>query len=111
MGKTCSCMPHLDLLILILLVIFFLYIVFDFKETFENEGNGHVEIDVVTNENTFSVTNDSRNYTLSRSCPHAGCNVNWKPEQKKFVCPCHASKFDINGTRLEGPAQNNLEVL
>lgn len=107
MGETCSCMPHLDLLILILLVIFFLYIVFDFKETFENEG----KIDVVTNENTFSVTNDSRNYTLSRSCPHAGCNVNWKPEQKKFVCPCHASKFDINGTRLEGPAQNNLEVL
>lgn len=102
-------MPHLDLLILILLVIFFLYIVFDFKETFENEGNS--EIDVITNENTFSVTNDSKNYTLSRSCPHAGCNVNWKPEQKKFVCPCHASKFDINGTRLEGPAQNNLEVL
>ena len=68
MGETCSCMPHLDLLILILLVIFFLYIVFDFKETFENEG----KIDVVTNENTFSVTNDSRNYTLSRSCPHAG---------------------------------------
>ena len=107
MVKTCSCMPHSDLLILVLLVIFFLYIVFDFKETFENNEN----ISVVTNESTFSVTNNTRNYTLSRTCPHAGCNVNWKPEQKKFVCPCHASKFDINGTRLEGPAQNNLEVL
>ena len=67
MGKTCSCMPHIDVLILVLLVIFFLYIVYDFKEAFENEEN----ISVVTNENTFSVTNNSRNYTLSRTCPHA----------------------------------------
>lgn len=35
-------------------------------------------------------------------CPHAGCLVDYAPEQKGFLCPCHDSRFTLDG-RLENP--------
>lgn len=45
---------------------------------------------------------------VNPSCTHQGCIVGWQPEQKAFVCPCHASKFDINGKVNNGPATKPL---
>ena len=35
-------------------------------------------------------------------CPHAGCAV--AVAQAELDCPCHGSRFDVNGTVLNGPA-------
>ena len=32
---------------------------------------------------------------LHRQCTHLGCTVPWVPARQAFVCPCHASAFDI----------------
>ena len=45
---------------------------------------------------------------LSRRCPHAGCNVNYNKDSNEFVCPCHQSKFNLQGKVLQGPAESNL---
>ena len=46
---------------------------------------------------------------LTRTCPHNGCRLNYKENQQQFVCPCHASKFNLNGDCLSGPAcPNNI---
>lgn len=50
--------------------------------------------------NTFSA--------LSRTCPHANCLVNYDAAAQKLPCPCHGSKFDLNGTVLNGPATKSL---
>jgi menaquinol-cytochrome c reductase iron-sulfur subunit len=34
---------------------------------------------------------------LSATCPHAGCFVEVDPEEKCFRCPCHNSRFAIDG--------------
>jgi menaquinol-cytochrome c reductase iron-sulfur subunit len=34
---------------------------------------------------------------LSTKCTHVGCGVVWKPEEKKFLCPCHNGEFDAEG--------------
>lgn len=47
---------------------------------------------------------------LSRECTHLGCTVPWNPEEERFVCPCHASAFDIRGDVLGGPAPRALDV-
>lgn len=45
---------------------------------------------------------------FSGRCTHLGCAVEWEKSEKKFVCPCHASKFDESGKVLGGPAEKPL---
>lgn len=47
---------------------------------------------------------------LSRVCTHLGCTVPWVEEEKKFVCPCHASAFDIRGEVVSPPAPRALDT-
>lgn len=47
---------------------------------------------------------------VSSKCTHLGCAVPWNPEQKKFICPCHASEFDIFGNVISSPAPRALDL-
>ena len=47
---------------------------------------------------------------VSRKCTHLGCTVPWSDTEKKFVCPCHASAFDITGEVISPPAPRALDV-
>jgi len=47
---------------------------------------------------------------LSRTCTHLGCTVPWVEEEKKFICPCHASSFDIRGEVVSPPAPRALDT-
>ena len=40
-------------------------------------------------------------YTLSAVCTHLGCLTAWKPELGIIACPCHGSKFHIDGVKIE----------
>lgn len=41
-------------------------------------------------------------------CTHLGCRLTWNPEEESYDCPCHGSRFDKDGNRIEGPAQCSL---
>ena len=47
---------------------------------------------------------------LSRTCTHLGCTVPWVEKESKFVCPCHASAFDITGGVIKSPAPRPLDI-
>ena len=47
---------------------------------------------------------------ISRKCTHLGCTVPWVAEENRFVCPCHASVFDIRGVVLSPPAPRPLDI-
>ncbi len=47
---------------------------------------------------------------LNRECTHLGCTVPWVAAENRFVCPCHASSFDIRGEVLGPPAPRPLDV-
>ena len=46
---------------------------------------------------------------LSLVCTHLGCTVEQKTDG--FTCPCHGSRFDSNGTVINGPAEKPLRSL
>jgi cytochrome b6-f complex iron-sulfur subunit len=48
---------------------------------------------------------------LSRKCTHLGCTVPWSGKEMKFVCPCHASVYDIRGEVVSAPAPRPLDLL
>ncbi len=47
---------------------------------------------------------------LSRTCTHLGCTVPWIEEEGRFLCPCHASAFDLRGAVENPPAPRPLDT-
>ena len=47
---------------------------------------------------------------LSRKCTHLGCTVPWSSKEMKFMCPCHASVYDIRGEVVSAPAPRPLDL-
>jgi glycine/D-amino acid oxidase-like deaminating enzyme/nitrite reductase/ring-hydroxylating ferredoxin subunit len=52
---------------------------------------------------------DGTVHAVSTICTHMGCQVHWNPAELSWDCPCHGSRFDVDGRVLEGPAQKPLE--
>jgi glycine/D-amino acid oxidase-like deaminating enzyme/nitrite reductase/ring-hydroxylating ferredoxin subunit len=48
-------------------------------------------------------------HAVSARCTHLGCIVSWNPAEKSWDCPCHGSRFSVDGEVLHGPAVRNLE--
>ncbi len=46
---------------------------------------------------------------LSLRCTHLGCSINYEEDKKRFICPCHASAFEINGNVQNPPAPSALD--
>ena len=46
---------------------------------------------------------------MSAVCPHLGCVVHWNNAESSWDCPCHGSRFGVDGTVLEGPAIQDLK--
>ena len=47
---------------------------------------------------------------MSRSCTHLNCTVPWVEKEGRFICPCHASEFDITGAVINPPAPRALDL-
>ena len=52
---------------------------------------------------------DGELHAVSAVCTHLGCLVTWNGAEKSWDCPCHGSRFDIDGRVLHGPALKDLE--
>ena len=58
--------------------------------------------------NAFETCKNLLTLTKPR-CPHLGCALKWNPIEHSWDCPCHGSRFDKNGSLLEGPSTGNLK--
>ncbi|MEZ4670229.1 MAG: Rieske (2Fe-2S) protein [Anaerolineae bacterium] len=42
-------------------------------------------------------------------CTHLGCLPKWVDTNHRFECPCHGSKYEVDGLWIEGPAPRSLD--
>jgi Rieske Fe-S protein len=59
----------------------------------------------------FLVKHGGKIDALAINCSHLGCSVAFNQGAKTFDCPCHGSRFHIDGTVLRGPAPVPLSHL
>ncbi len=59
----------------------------------------------------FAVKNGSKVDVFAINCSHLGCSVALNDAAKTFDCPCHGSRFHLDGTVLRGPAPVPLSHL
>ena len=50
-------------------------------------------------------------YALSAVCTHLGCITRFLSDEKVIACPCHGSRFDLEGNVVHGPAPRPLPWL
>jgi cytochrome b6-f complex iron-sulfur subunit len=71
-----------------------------------NEGSGPLQ----EPSGRFWVSNTSQGVvTLYGVCTHLGCLPKWSDTNFRFECPCHGSKFQLDGTFIEGPAPRGMD--
>lgn len=48
---------------------------------------------------------------IYKVCTHLGCLYKYEATTERFECPCHGSKFHLDGTKIleEGPAPRSLD--
>lgn len=52
---------------------------------------------------------DGEVHKVSATCTHLGCIVSFNTAEKSWDCPCHGSRFDVDGKVIQGPATRNLK--
>jgi cytochrome b6-f complex iron-sulfur subunit len=50
-------------------------------------------------------------YALSAVCTHLGCITRFVSDEGVIACPCHGSRFDLEGNVIHGPAPRALPWL
>lgn len=50
-------------------------------------------------------------HVVDTTCTHMGCEVHWNNGEQTWDCPCHGSRFNYDGTVMEGPADQPLTSL
>jgi Rieske Fe-S protein len=67
-------------------------------------GSGVIVDDIVVTQPSAGVFKG-----FSATCTHAGCTVS-KVADGTINCPCHGSKFNLDGTVANGPASRPLDA-
>ncbi|MDQ6722423.1 MAG: Rieske 2Fe-2S domain-containing protein [Candidatus Dormibacteraeota bacterium] len=52
-----------------------------------------------------------KTHVFAINCSHLGCSIALNPTANTFDCPCHGSRFHLDGTVLQGPAPAPLSDL
>ena len=64
------------------------------------------------NGKNFGVYKDEngKEHIVSNICPHMGCSLIFNMVDKTWDCPCHGSRFDMNGKVIKGPSVYSIAI-
>jgi len=67
------------------------------------------ENDILTESDFFLFPDVKSPRAITRRCTHLGCRVNYSKEDNLFICPCHGSRYTLDGGVIRGPAKTDLQ--
>jgi glycine/D-amino acid oxidase-like deaminating enzyme/nitrite reductase/ring-hydroxylating ferredoxin subunit len=77
---------------------------------FDELGAGEAAILKVDGHNVAGYRDpEGKLHACSAVCTHMGCIVGWNGTDRTWDCPCHGSRFALDGAVLHGPAVKPLE--
>lgn len=56
------------------------------------------------------VDEKGKKHIVRNTCPHFKCSLIFNNADKTWDCPCHGSRFDIDGNLIEGPSVFDIKI-
>ncbi len=56
------------------------------------------------------IDKNGKYYVVKRKCPHLKCNLIFNSVEHTWDCPCHGSRFDLEGNLISGPSKDNIKI-
>ena len=70
-----------------------------------------VKIEIINGKKCgIYIDENNKKHIVSNICPHMKCNLIFNYIDKTWDCPCHASRFDIDGNVIYGPSVYDIKV-
>ena len=54
------------------------------------------------------IDENNKEHIVYNKCPHLKCSLIFNEFEKTWDCPCHGSRFDLDGNCIEGPSRYNI---
>ncbi len=76
-----------------------------------NYYNNNVKIKFINGKRCgIYIDDNNKEHIVSNICPHMKCNLIFNYIDKTWDCPCHGSRFTIDGNIIEGPSVYNIKI-
>jgi Rieske Fe-S protein len=62
-------------------------------------------------EKAAAYRDESGIHAVSPACTHLGCHVNWNNAERTWDCPCHGSRYTVDGEVIHSPTVINLRQI
>lgn len=72
--------------------------------------DNNVKIKDINGKKCGIYTDEKGDHIVSNICPHMKCNLVFNYVDKTWDCPCHASRFDIDGNVISGPSVYSIKI-
>lgn len=56
------------------------------------------------------IDENKQKHIVKNKCPHMGCSLIFNNEEKTWDCPCHGSRYDLDGNVIKGPSNQNIKI-
>ena len=70
--------------------------------------NKDVKFEVRNGKNVAIYNDGKKEHIVYSTCPHMGCTLLFNEFEKTWDCPCHASRFNLDGKCIKGPSNYDI---
>lgn len=64
----------------------------------------------IGNDISVYIDENGKEHKVKNKCPHLGCGLIFNEVEKSWDCPCHSSRFDIDGNCIKGPSNKDIKL-
>ena len=70
--------------------------------------NNNIKFDARNGKNIAIYNDGKKEHIVYSTCPHMKCTLIFNELEKTWDCPCHASRFDLDGKCIKGPSNYDI---
>lgn len=70
--------------------------------------NYDIEYKTIDGDDVCIYRDSDGEHIVYRKCPHMGCKLIFNEVERTWDCPCHGSRFDIDGKCISGPSNKDI---